>query len=197
MEARDLRRVSLEEYVALDRTSEARWEYVDGEAFAMAGASPEHNLVVGNVAAALRLALRDTGCLALSEGQKVATPRTRAYHHPDALVICGEPRYDPHDDYAVLNPSLIVEVLSPSTADYDRGGKLVHYRTLESLSDYLLVSVEERVIEHHHRIGPSQWLLTEHRAGAIELEALGIALPLDALYADLDRLARGAPATGG
>lgn len=190
MEARDLRRMSVDEYVALDRASEARWEYVNGEAIAMAGASPEHNLVAANVAGALRAALRGKPCLALSEGQKVATPRTGAYHHPDVVVVCGTPRYDAKDDTAIVNATLLVEVLSPSTADYDRGGKLVHYRTIDSFTDYLLVSIDDRSVEHHHRIEPGKWLLTEHRAGAVELESIGVTLELVDLFVDLDRLGR-------
>lgn len=190
MEARDLRRISVDDYVALDRASEARWEYVNGEALAMAGASPEHNLVAANVAGALRDALRGKPCLAMSEGQKVAAPRTGSYHHPDVVVVCGTPRYDERDEYAIVNPTMLAEVLSPTTADYDRGGKLIHYRTLESFTDYVLVSVEDRTVEHHHRIGPGKWLVTEHSEGTVELEALGITLPLAALWTDLDRLGR-------
>jgi Uma2 family endonuclease len=190
MEARDLRRMSIEEYVVLDRASEERWEYVGGEAFAMAGASPEHNLVVANVAGALRAALKGKSCLAMSEGQKIASPKTRGYHHPDCVVVCDTPRYDEHDGHAIVNPTLLVEVLSPSTADYDRGGKLVHYRTLESFSDYLLVSIEDRSVEHHHRIQPGKWLMTEHRQGAVELDSIGVTLELADLFTDLDRLGR-------
>lgn len=182
--------MSIDEYVALDRASEARWEYVNGEAWAMAGASPEHNLVVANVAGALRAALRGRECLALSEGQKIATPRTRSYHHPDCVVVCGTPLYDPHDEHAIVNPTALVEVLSPSTADYDRGSKLVHYRTNDSFTDYLLVSIEDRTIEHHHRIERGKWLVTEHREGAVELESLGITLLFSEVFADLERLGR-------
>lgn len=191
VEARDLRRMAIDEYVALDRASEERWDYVNGEAFAMAGASPEHNLVVANVAGALRGALRGKPCLVMSEGQKLATPRTRAYFHPDAIVVCGKPRYDERDDHAVVSPTLLVEVLSPSTADYDRGGKLVHYRSLETLTDYVLVSIEDRSVEHHHRVEPEKWLVrTALREGALELDSLGIAIPIADLWRDLDRLGR-------
>lgn len=190
MAASDLRRISVDEYVALDRASEERWEYVNGEAFAMAGASPEHNLVAANVASALRAALRGGPCLAMSEGQKIATPRTKAYHHPDVVVVCGTPRYDERDDHAIVGPTLLVEVLSPTTADYDRGGKLVHYRTIESLADYLIVSLEDRSVEHHHRIEAGKWLVTEHHDGAVELESIGVTLQLADLWADLDRLGR-------
>ncbi|MBX3249597.1 MAG: Uma2 family endonuclease [Myxococcales bacterium] len=192
MEGRDLRRVTVDEYVALDRASDERWEYVNGEAFAMAGGTVENVLVGKNVALALTGALRGKPCVAFGEGLKVSTPRTRAYHYPDVVVVCGPVRRDERDDHAVLNPTLIVEVLSPSTADYDRGGKLVHYRSLESFTDYLLVSIDDRSVEHHHRIEPGRSLLrTDVREGEIELEALDVTLRVDELWIDLDRVAEG------
>lgn len=187
---RDLRRRSVEDYVALDRSHEERWEYVAGEAFVLVGASPEHNLVVANAASAFRALLQGKPCLALSEGQKIATPQTRAYHHPDVVVVCGAPEYDQVNDHAIVNPTLLVEVLSPSTADDDRGGKLVHYRSRPSFVDYLIVSLEDRMVEHHHRIAAGLWLLTEHRGGVIELEALGVTLAITELWTDLERLGR-------
>jgi Uma2 family endonuclease len=190
MEARDRRRVLVGDYVALDRADDRRWEYVNGEAFAMAGGSPEHGVVVGNVFAALKAALRGKPCLALVDEQKIATPRTAAYHYPDGSVVCGDPRYDEHDDHAMTNPTVLVEVLSPTTADYDRGAKFVHYRSLESLSDYILVSIEDRMVEHHHRVAPGQWLMTEVRDGASELTSIDATLMWSDLWVDLERLAR-------
>ena len=190
MQARDLRKLSIDEYVALDRADSQRWEYVNGEAFAMAGASPEHNMVVSNVSLALKAGLRGKDCLALSEGQKLATPRTRAYHYPDVIVVCEPPRYDEVDDHAIVNPRLIVEVLSASTADYDRGGKFVHYRSLESFTDYLLVSTDIRAVEHHRRMEPHKWLMDEILEGEVVLSSIGVTLVLADLWMDLDRLAR-------
>lgn len=191
MEARDLRRIEIDEYVALDRSGDERWEYVAGEAFAMAGASPEHNLVVANVAGALRAALRGRPCLAMSEGQKIATPRTRGYFHPDVVVVCGKPVYDERDDHAIVNPTLLVEVLSPSTADFDRGGKLVHYRSLDTFTDYVLVSLEDRRVEHHHRIEPERWLVrTGLHEGQLDLGSLEVTVSLESFFVDLDRLGR-------
>lgn len=102
-------------YVALDRSSEARWEYASGEAWVMGGASPEHAVVARNVIVELTNALRGKPCLALPDGQKLATTRTRGYHYPDAMVVCAQPHYDAEDDRAITNPTLLVEVLSPTT----------------------------------------------------------------------------------
>jgi len=188
MEAVDIQRMSLQDYVALDRATDERWEYVDGEAFIVKAASPGHNIVKGNVFVALKAALRDRPCLAMPDGQKVSTRRTRAYHYPDALVVCDSPRYDPDDAYAIENPTLIVEVLSPTTADYDRGGKFVHYRTLASLLEYVIVSLEPRLVERHRKLERGEWLMTEIEEDAIELSSIGVQLAWDDLWRDLDRL---------
>ncbi len=189
MDARRLHRVSVEEYVALDRESEERWEYVNGEAWDVSSARPEHNLVSGNVFAALRSALRGKPCLAFQQGQKVATPATHAYHYPDASVVCGPVIRDTRDEHAITNPTVIVEVLSPSTADYDRGGKFAHYRTIESLREYVVVYVDERLVEHHHRVEPRKWLMTELREGSLDLPSIEVSIPLSELWVDLDRVA--------
>lgn len=181
--------MSVSEYVELDRSSDERWEYVNGEAWAVSSARPEHNLVSGNVYVALRTALRGKRCLPFPERQKVATPATRSYHYSDASVVCGPLARDEHDDHAITNPVVIVEVLSRSTADYDRGGKPVRYRTLATLQEYVLVDVDARVVEHHRRLEPRKWLVTELHDGALELPSIEVAIPLDELWIDLDRLA--------
>jgi Uma2 family endonuclease len=188
MEARDLRKMSVSEYVELDRSSDERWEYVNGEAWAVSSARPEHNLVSGNVYVALRSALRGKPCLPFPEGQKISTPATRSYHYPDASVVCGPLTRDEHDAHSITNPVVIVEVLSRSTADYDRGGKLVHYRTLATLAEYVLVDVEARVVEHHRRLEPRKWLVTELHEGHLELPSIEVAVPLEELWVDLERL---------
>lgn len=188
MEAIDLRRMSLEDYVAFDRATDERWEYVDGEAFLVKAASPSHNIVKRNVLVALTTALRGRACLAMPDGQKVATRRTRGYHYPDALVVCGVPQYNPHDRHAIDNPTLLVEVLSPTTADYDRGGKFVHYRTLESLREYVIVSLEPRLVEVHRRLDQGKWLMTEIDAGDVELTSVDVRLTYEDLWRDLERL---------
>lgn len=180
--------MSLADYVALDHATGERWEYVDGEAFIVKAASPEHNIVKRNILVALTTALVGRACLAMPDGQKVSTKRTRGYHYPDALVVCGDPRYDPDDPHAIDNPTLLVEVLSPSTADYDRGGKFVHYRTLESLREYVIVSLEPRLVEAHRRLEHGMWLMTEIASGDVELASIGVRLVYEDLWRDLDRL---------
>ena len=188
MEARDLRRMSFEEYLAFERADERNWEYIDGEVFVVE-AGPEHTLVKGNLYVALRTSLEGKPCVALTDGQKVSTRKTRAYHFPDASVFCAPIARDSDDDQALTNPTLLAEVLSPSTADYDRGGKFKHYRSLDSLREYLVVSLETRSVERWRRLDTDEWLLTEIAEGSVELSSIGVSIDLAALWVDLDKLA--------
>lgn len=189
MAARELRKMSIEDYIAFDRASEERIEYVDGEAFAMSGGRPEHAVVTGNLDAALRASLRGKPCFALNQSQKIATPRTGAYHYPDASVICGPPLRDARDQNAFVNPTALFEVLSPTTADYDRGGKFVHYRTLASLREYVVVDESARLVEHHVRQGDGdQWLMTAHASGILDLTSIGGSLRIEELWQDVERV---------
>ena len=188
MEARELHRMTVEEYVTYDRRSDVRNEYVDGEVFAMAGGRPEHGIVTRNVVVALTSALRGKPCLAMNEAQKIGTPRTGAYHYPDASVICGPPQRDALDEHAFVNPTVLVEVLSPASADYDRGSKFVHYRSLESLREYVLVDEEARLVEHYALQDDGAWLLREVREGSVPLHSIGVSLVLDDLWEDVDRV---------
>jgi len=188
MEARELKKMTVEEYIAVDRSSEGRWEYVNGEAFAMAGASLRHNAIAFNIAHALRNKLASGPCRSWADGQKIETPATRGFYYPDAGVGRGGPTVGAKDDNAITNPSVIFEVLSESTGDYDRGAKFDHYRTIPELRDYVLVFPEERRIEHRKRVGSEQWLMSYViGAGEVNLEGCGISLSLDEIYADLER----------
>jgi len=188
MEAHPLRRMSVDDYVALDRASEERWEYVNGEAFAMAGASPRHNAIVANVFLALGTALRGKPCFPLGSDQKIETTATRSFHYPDLVIVCGKPRVSTKDEHAITNPTVLIEVASPSTSDYDRAAKFDHYATIPELQEFLAVFTETRRIEHRKRTGDGQWLSTNVLGGEVLLESLGVALELDDAYADLERV---------
>lgn len=178
--------MTVEAYVALDRGSERRFEYSNGEAFAMAGASLRHNAIAFNIAHAMRAKLANGPCRAWADGQKIGTTATRAFHYPDASVVCGRPSVSADDENAITNPSVLFEVLSDS--DYDRGGKFDHYRTIPELRDYVLVFPDERRVEHRKRVGQEQWLMNYVIGGGeITLEGCGVVLTLDEIYADLDR----------
>lgn len=188
MEARELREMSIDEYIALDRASEERWEYVDGEAFAMTGASMRHNAIVMNISVALANSLRGKPCFPLATDQKIETTATRAFHYPDVVVVCGKPRVSPKDDRTIINPTVLIEVASPSTSDYDRAAKFDHYATIPELQEFGVVFTDARRIEHRKRTADDQWILTNVIGGDLVLESIGVTVSLDAVYADLERV---------
>lgn len=176
--------VSPEDYLALERANEFKSEYFNGQIHAITGASRRHNLVNANVLASLWTQLRGRQCEVYPAGMRVWIPSAHAYTYPDVTVVCGEPAFE--DDYVdtLLNPSLLVEVLSKSTANYDRTVKLGYYRTLESLAEYLLIAQEEYRVEQYTRQPDGRWLLTDVRGlgGVVELASVGCALPLEVIY---------------
>lgn len=186
MEARQLRQMSEDEYLALDGDGETRWEYVNGEAFECMAARAEHNLAVANVLRALGNALAKGPCVVLASQQKVATRATRAFHYPDVTVVCGPLERHPKDENVVTNPSLLVEVLSPTTADYDRGAKFDHYRTLPSLVEILYVSVEARTVEHRRREAGGAWTQRWYSTGEVPLASASASLLVEELFEKLD-----------
>jgi Uma2 family endonuclease len=148
-----------ESYLAFERASDIRHEYVHGEVYAMAGASLRHNVITSNIAASLGTQLRGKPCSAMSSDMRVKTP-TRLYGYPDVVVVCGEPQLDDKQYVdTLLNPTLIVEVLSPSTEAFDRGKKFTHYQSMASLQEYLLIAQDEARVEHFRRQPDGKWML--------------------------------------
>ena len=184
-------RYTEDEYVELERRAETKSELVNGEIFAMAGAKPRHNALAVNVSAEIRSRLREGGspCVVLNSDQRVRSEATGINTYADVVVACG-PRFHAKYRDALLNPTVIVEVLSESTEGYDRGAKFAHYRTLPGFVEYVLVSQRARRIEHFKRLEAGQWLLTvlEGDEAVLELPSLGCAIPLGDIYAQTDAL---------
>ena len=176
--------LTADDYLALDRASEIKSEYLDGEMVAMTGASESHNLIVLNVLGELRQQLKQRPCRVYPSDMRVHVPVTGLYTYPDGTVVCGEPRFEEIGGYTLLNPTLIVEVLSPSTEKYDRGKKFEHYRTLDSLAEYLLVSQDRFLVEQFVRQAGGAWLFTATggRDGVVQLPSLGCTLALSEIY---------------
>jgi len=177
-------RISPEEYLAAERASEAKHEYLAGEVFAMVGASWEHNLIVTNLVRELSGQLKDRPCRVYASDMRVGVEVADLYAYPDIVIGCGDDHFaDTHFD-TLLNPTVVIEVLSPSTEAYDRGEKFAHYRRLESLTDYLLVSQNRRRIEHFHREADGRWLLFEAAGAeaALEIPSIGCQLVLAEVY---------------
>lgn len=157
------RYISREEYLAFERQAEYKSEYLDGEVVAMTGASREHNLIATNIIISLGQQLKARPCELYPSDMRVFIPATNKYTYPDVVAVCGEPRFEDAEVDTLLNPLLIIEVLSNSTEAYDRGKKFRDYRSIESLAEYVLVSQDESRIERYVRQPEDNWLLTEKR----------------------------------
>ena len=173
-----------QDYLAWERQQDTRHEFFDGEVFAMTGASRAHNLVCLNIAASLHTQLRGTPCEVYNNDMRVKVSETGMYTYPDIVAACAEPRFEDAEVNTLLNPVLIIEVLSDSTEQYDRGAKFRHYRTLPSLQDYLLVAQSECRVEHYARETSSHWLLTKYGdpEDTLDLAAVGCRLLLREIY---------------
>ncbi|MGZ8219469.1 Uma2 family endonuclease [Methylomagnum sp.] len=171
------------EYLALERAAEYKSEYVDGHIYAMTGASREHGLIAFNIAGELRNLLRDRPCEAFISDMRVKAAKARSYRYPDIAVVCGKPEFEDQHADTLLNPTLIIEILSPSTEATDRGRKFAEYQRIPSLLEYILVSQDQPRIERFARQSEG-WLLTvsEGMAAAVRLEAIDAALVLSEVY---------------
>lgn len=174
------------EYFALEAQSDVRHEYFAGEVFAMAGASKAHNLLTQNMALSLRASLRGKGYQVFIENVRLAVKEKFYYTYPDVVVSCDPA--DRHDPYLLRQPVLIAEILSPSTADYDRTTKFENYQQMPSLRHYLLISQSAWIVEWFQRDKAGQWIYTLLTGpdSVLEIPDLGLVLPLRELYDDTD-----------
>jgi Uma2 family endonuclease len=175
---------SPQEYLALERAAQQKHEYFNGEIFALAGASERHNLLVGDLFASIHVQLRGKSCKVYSSDMRIKVSATGLYTYPDVVALCGEARFDDEQRDTLINPGLIVEVLSASTESYDRGEKFAHYRRVESLSEYLLISQDKYRIEQFVRQPDNQWLMSEVSKldERIELPSIKCTLLLSDVY---------------
>jgi len=178
-------RYTYHDYLVLERTANVKHEFMGGEIYAMAGGTREHAALGANVLASLGAQLRGKPCQAHSSDLRVRVLPTGLATYPDATVVCGPAELDPEDRHAVVNPSVLIEVTSESTQDYDRGEKLEHYQRIPSVRHIVLVSHRERSIEVFDRQDGDRWRRTEARAGqAAELACLDATLDVDEIYRD-------------
>lgn len=174
-------------YLAIERETDQRHEWLAGEVFGMAGGTPEHGALAVAIGSELRALALACGCRVLSSDVKVRVRATGLATYPDVSVVRGEVERDPEDRLAIANPAVLVEVLSDGTEAYDRGGKFAHYRELASLTDYILVSQYDRRIEVYSRDPQGLWVLREARAGAsAPVTALGGSIEVDRVYAGIE-----------
>ena len=173
-----------EEYLVRERKALTKSEYRDGRIYAMLGASREHNLITGNTLVELHVQLRNRVCEVYPSDMRVKVSASGLYTYPDVIVVCDEPRFDDTHFDTLLNPTVLIEVLSPSTAAYDRGEKFMSYQKLDSLCEYVLISQNSVCVEHYLR-QVQDWDLTEFRSldDVFSLVSIGCELSLQTIYA--------------
>ena len=184
MQSHPYRLLDESEYLTLEVRSPVRHEYVAGEIFAMTGASIRHNIIAGNLYTALRTHLRGTPCRALMEGVKLYLKKERSYFYPDVMVTCESRLLELDGETQLVDsPTLIIEVLSPSTEGIDRREKLRAYRTLPSLKEYALVSQDECKLELYRRRGDIGWdIITFEPGDTVELASVELQMPIADIY---------------
>ncbi|HXU09489.1 MAG TPA: Uma2 family endonuclease [Blastocatellia bacterium] len=177
-----------DEYLALERSCEAKHEYYNGEIFAMGGASRYHVLIVTDSVVALGSQLKEGPCQVYSADLRVKVSPTGLYTYPDVIVLCEEPQFSDEQKDTLVNPALIIEVLSESTEDYDRGRKFEQYRTIDSFVEYLLIAQDRPHVEHHARQADGSWLLyeTNNLADTIQLKSVPCVLRMADIYAKVN-----------
>ena len=177
-----------EEYIALERKAipdaeTVRSEYIKGKIIPRSSSNLSHNLITGNIAGELHTRLKGTTCFVFANEMRVSIPAVNSYFYPDVGVVCEEPRFEDDVFDILLNPIVVVEVLSPSTEAYDRGEKFAHYRQLTSLQEYVLVAQDKVRVEHYRR-QERQWVLTDFQRldEILPLPSIQCELPLQEIY---------------
>jgi Uma2 family endonuclease len=177
-----------EEYLAIERRAERKSEYYKGEMFAMSGGSPRHGIIAVNISGELSKQLRLKPCTVYSSDVRLRVLPSGLYTYPDLTVVYGEPLYADDQKDTLLNPIVLVEVLSPSTRNYDRGEKFEFYRGMNSLREYVTVSQDQPHVELWSRKDENSWLLTEFMDlnQSVQLTSIGCVLKLSEVYLKVD-----------
>ncbi len=177
-----------EEYFAFEETSLEKHEYYNGEIFAMAGASIAHNQIVGNTLSDINQHLRNKNCQVFPSDLKIHIEANFLNTYPDLSIVCGQPQLYNNRTDTIINPSILIEVLSPSTKDYDRGSKFTLYREIPTLKEYILISSTEYRFEKFARQQDNTWHFSEVRTPdeTIRIETIDFQIPLIELYRNVD-----------
>jgi len=185
--ATSIPRFTPEQYLALERKADFKSEFCNGFIIAMAGGSRDHNVISGNLHGEIRSQLKGRPCDVYTSDMRVRVSPPGPFAYPAVAAVCGEPRFLDGKGDTLLNPTVIIEVLSASTESYDRGDKFMHYRRLESLREYVLVAQDKVLVERYTRQG-DEWLLTEFRQldQTLQLASISCAVPLREVYARIE-----------
>ncbi|MGI8656589.1 MAG: Uma2 family endonuclease [Pyrinomonadaceae bacterium] len=182
-------RYSLKEYFALELESEEKYEYFNGDVFCMSGVSPNHSLIEGNLNLALRLALRKRNCLVFTSNLRIKVPAAPPYRYPDLTVLCDKPVYEEIGGIdALINPTLMIEVLSSSTEAFDRGDKFTYYKSIPGFREYLLIAQHRPHITHYVKQSSGKWEYEETNdpTADLYLPSVDCTLSLNEVYLDVE-----------
>lgn len=184
MQATEQRYYTPEEYLELEETAEYKSEYINGQIIPMAGGSTNHNRIAGNFYAALNFAFKQQNYEVFMGDVRLWIPQKRIYTYPDVMIVAGEPDYFNNRTDTILNPQVIVEVLSKSTKGYDREDKFEAYRTIPTFQEYILISQTRMYIEHFSKTGNKRWMLSQYdeEDEAIALASVPFQISLLDLY---------------
>ncbi len=185
------RKMTAKEYLEIERRAEHKSEFYNGEMFAMAGASKAHNLIVGNLLRSLGNRLEARNCNVYPSDIRVKIERINKYTYPDVSVTCGKEVHEDDREDVLLNPILIVEILSPSTEAYDRGDKFQHYQFIKSLQEYVLIAQDACRVEQYIRQHDWEWTYRVYSSleDAVKLESINCELPLKEVYLKVPNIA--------
>jgi Uma2 family endonuclease len=177
-----------EEYLALEEKADYKSEYYNGEIFAMAGGSYNHNVIAGNLYAALNQFVESKPCTAFTSDMRLFVEEAELYTYPDVMVVCGRPQFAQNRIDTLTNPIVIVEVLSRSTRGYDRGQKFEFYRTIETFEDYVLIDQDRVHIEYFHKLADGRWILAVFNTleATLTIESIDFEIPLSRIYHKVD-----------
>lgn len=181
--------MSVAEYLAFERSSETKHEYIAGRILAMSGASAAHNVITANTLANIHRQVSERNCTVFPGDMRLGIVPQNIYVYPDITVVCGDVEFSDAEQDTLLNPTVIIEVLSPSTENYDRGKKSHYYRAIPTLQEYLLIAQDEPYIEHFVRYSAHQWLFSEVTAeqGSVHLASIDCTLQLKDIYNNIPR----------
>ncbi len=182
-------KMSVAEYLSFERSSETKHEYIAGHILAMSGASAAHNVITVNTLAVIHSQVSQRGCTVFPSDMRLGIVQQNIYVYPDITVVCGDVEFSDTEQDTLLNPTIIIEVLSPSTENYDRGKKSHYYRAIPTLQEYLLIAQDEPYIEHFVRYSAHQWLFSEVTAAqeSIHLVSIDCTLQLKDIYNKIPR----------
>ena len=188
----EIKHVSEKEYLAFERNALDKHEYYKGEIFDMSGASFKHNLIESNLRLALGIFLKDKNCNEFGSNLRIHIPSNSLYTYPDIIVLCEEPNFIDEEFDTITNPSILIEILSPSTANYDRGAKFDLYREIASLKEYLLIDSTTKHVVLYSRNDDNTWILSETKdiADSIHLHSINFTISVAHIYNGFDKVKR-------